>query len=110
VKDIPQRFFGKEQSQAKAGDILSALVNVIGEQVSYFAILQNRTRIEKGLGDLLQVPPTNLDSTTADYLGLIEERSLQKCAEGAGREDLRIQPVSARRGFENINRLDAFNC
>jgi len=55
MKDIPDRFFGKEKAQAKAADILSALVDLIGQQVSHFAILQNRTRIEQGLGYFLQV-------------------------------------------------------
>jgi hypothetical protein len=53
VKDIPERFFWKDKAQARAADILSALVNLIGQQVSYFAILQDRTKIEQGLGDFL---------------------------------------------------------
>jgi len=76
MKDIPERFFGKEKAQAKAADILSALVDLIGQQVSHFAILQNRTRIEQGLGYLLQEPPTNLDSTSADHFGVFKWRSL----------------------------------
>jgi hypothetical protein len=110
MKDIPERFFGKEKAQAKAADILSALVDLIGQQVSHFAILQNRTRIEQGLGYFLQAPPTNLDSTSADHLGVSKRRSLRKCAEEAGNGDLRIQPVSSRCGSENIDRLDPFRC
>jgi len=109
MKDIPERFFGKEKAQAKAADILSALVDLIGQQVSHFAILQNRTRIEQGLGYFLPVRPTNLDSTSADHLGVFKRRSLPRCAEEAGNGDLRIQPVSSRRGSENIDRLDPFS-
>ena len=110
MKDIPERFFGKEKAQAKAADILSALVDLIGQQVSHFAILQNRTRIEQGLGYFfIRVPPTNLVSTSADHLGVFKRRSLRKCAEEAGNRDLRIQPVSSRRGSENIDRLDPFS-
>lgn len=55
VKDIPERFFGKDKAQAKAADILTALVNLIGQQLSYFAILQNRTHIEQRLGNSLSI-------------------------------------------------------
>jgi hypothetical protein len=50
IQDIPARFFLKEIAQAKAAAVLGALVNLIGQQVSHFAILQNRTKIEQGLG------------------------------------------------------------
>jgi hypothetical protein len=38
IQDIPARLFLKEIAQAKAATVLSALVNLIGQQVSYFAI------------------------------------------------------------------------
>ena len=50
VKEIPQRFFGKEDAQIKAAEILSALVNFIGEQIAHFAILKCRTKVEQGIG------------------------------------------------------------
>jgi hypothetical protein len=55
VQDIPPRFFLKEIAQAKAATVLTGLVNLIGQQVSHFAILQNRTKIERGLGEIFQL-------------------------------------------------------
>jgi hypothetical protein len=52
VREIPDRIFGKEDAQAKAADVLTALVDLIGQQVSHFAILQNRTKFEQKLGCL----------------------------------------------------------
>jgi hypothetical protein len=56
VREIPDRIFGKEDAQTKAADVLSALVDLIGQQVSHFAILQNRTKLEQKLGCLIRVP------------------------------------------------------
>jgi hypothetical protein len=54
VQDIPPRFFSKDKAQAKAASVLSALVNLIGQQVSHFAILQNRTKLEQKLSEIFQ--------------------------------------------------------
>jgi hypothetical protein len=54
VQDIPTQFFRKDKAQVKAAAVLSALVNLIGQQVAHFAILQNRTKIEQGLGEAFE--------------------------------------------------------
>ena len=50
VKNISERFLGKEDAQAKAIDALSALVNLVSGQIAHFAILKSRTTVEQGLG------------------------------------------------------------
>jgi hypothetical protein len=50
VKDIPNEYFEKKTAQVKASDLLTAIVNLIGQQLCHFAILKNRTKAEQKFG------------------------------------------------------------
>lgn len=55
VKDIPREICVQEKAQAKAADLLTAVVNLIGKQVAHFAILKNRTTLERKFGSKFEI-------------------------------------------------------
>jgi hypothetical protein len=52
VKDIPKRYWDETKAQAKTMDIFAAILNLIGQQLSHFAILQKHSKVMQKTGSL----------------------------------------------------------
>jgi hypothetical protein len=52
VKDIPKRYWDETKVQAKTMDIFAAILNLIGQQLSHFAILQKHSKVIQTTGSL----------------------------------------------------------
>jgi len=96
VKEIPKGYWDDQKAQGKTMDILAAILNLIGQQLSHFTILKNQPEGIQKAGDFMLLPLAHWSSTGGEVRSFFERRRLRKCAEGSRRERRQLQPVPPR--------------
>ena len=76
VKDIPKGYSDDICTQAKTMDILAAIVNLIGQQLSYFTMLQKRPQVLQKTGNLSVLQQADWDSTSNEERDFSGRRSI----------------------------------